>query len=430
MSVAGSKRCCEMTETSVPALALRLDDLVGLLDRHLGRLLDDDVLAGRERLLGDHAVQPGRACRRDHVDLLGRQGVGEGGVRPAAALGGQRLGARQVDVDDGDELDLVTELGHHLAVLLADDSGADDGERGPVVAVGCSVAHAYSIPSFCSSPVKAACARVKSSGPEKPPSAWTSPRCGSREKNPSKPSSRKRPDGLDQLAVAVAGDRHGPVGRVGVLDLHVLEVRTQRRVPLGEGADPDLDEVRRVPRHPQVRRPDRLDDVEAALRDVAVDLLLVLVHEDDPGGLADVGERTHTAEHLVAVVLRVVTGSDEEREQPDVRRTKGFRHIGRVPSTLEVRLEVLVDEDLPDRRADAGDLETVPVQRLLHRRELGVVEVEDVDAPGAADLDVGSGRDLPPPSTASRSPRRSRRRIRTESTWGYFTLPAVSPPTR
>src|SRR4029453_530005 len=103
-------------------------------------------------------------------------------VCPSAPLSGERLRAGQVDVDDGDQLQSVGQLVHHHAVVRADNARADEGEA--------RFGHAYSIPSFLRRPVKAVWARVNSSGPEKPPRAWTSPRCGSSEKNPSKPSSR------------------------------------------------------------------------------------------------------------------------------------------------------------------------------------------------------------------------------------------------
>jgi len=76
---------------------------------------------------------------------------------------------------------------------------------------------------------------------------------GLEREEPVEPVLAEGPDGLDQLAVTVAGHGYGPVGGVGVLDLHVLEVGTQDRIPLGERADADLDEVRRVPRHSKLR---------------------------------------------------------------------------------------------------------------------------------------------------------------------------------
>src|SRR6478752_3483365 len=79
-------------------------------------------------------------------------------------------------------------------------------------------------------------------------------------------------------------------GQQRVLDLDVDGVRAQLRVAFGERGHPDLHEVGGVPGQPQGGRADRLDDVEHALRDVAVDVLLVLVKQHDPGGLGARGE--------------------------------------------------------------------------------------------------------------------------------------------
>ena len=57
----------------------------------------------------------------------------------------------------------------------------------------------------------------------------------------------------------------------------------QHGVPLGERPHPDLDEVGRIPGQLQLGRRHRGDDVEAAARNVAVDLLLVLMHQDHVG---------------------------------------------------------------------------------------------------------------------------------------------------
>ena len=62
--------------------------------------------------------------------------------------------------------------------------------------------------------------------------------------------------------------------------------------------------------------------------------------------------------------------------------------VGGMPHPLQVRREVLLDGDLADRRADAGDGEPVRGQDLLGRAELIAVEVEDIDVPGAAELQV------------------------------------------
>ena len=60
-------------------LPLGRDDLVGLRDGGLGRLLDDHVLAGLERLDRHLAVPAGRGADHDDVDVDGCKRLGERG---------------------------------------------------------------------------------------------------------------------------------------------------------------------------------------------------------------------------------------------------------------------------------------------------------------------------------------------------------------
>ena len=120
-------------------------------------------------------------------------------------LGGQLLGPFQVEVDDGDQVDLVGQFADHRPVDGADHAGTDKGEPDPVVGFA-DGAHAYWIPSLLRMSVKAFQALVNSSGPDSAPYAVYSPRCGSREKNPSKPSARRARTVSTHLAVAGAGD--------------------------------------------------------------------------------------------------------------------------------------------------------------------------------------------------------------------------------
>src|SRR5690606_2097935 len=202
----------------------------------------------------------------------------------------------------------------------------------------------------------------------------------------------ERPDrGLD-LAVALPRGHDRAVGQQGVLHLQVLHVRTEARIALGERPDADLHEVRRVPRQPQLRRADRLHDVQAALRGVAVDLLLVLVQQDHVVALGLGGERGHPAQHLVAVRHGVVALRDEEGEEPDVGR---LQHPGDVQGAAhphEVGVEVVEHPDLADRRADRGRADAGAVERRAHPLQLVVVEVQDVGVPRAAELDVADAQ--------------------------------------
>ena len=101
-SVAGSNRCWEITATTVPAARCASMISIGLVQGHLGRLLDDHVLAGCQGFDSHLAVGSGRGAHDDHIDLDSRQRIGQGLECLAAALGGHRLGPFGPVVDHRD----------------------------------------------------------------------------------------------------------------------------------------------------------------------------------------------------------------------------------------------------------------------------------------------------------------------------------------
>ena len=105
-------------------------------------------------------------------------------------LGGQLLGPLRVEVDDGDQVDPVGQFADHRPVDGADNAGTDKGQSDSPVGFA-DGAHAYAIPSLVRMSVKAFQALVNRSGPDSAPNSVYSPRCGSSEKNPSKPSARR-----------------------------------------------------------------------------------------------------------------------------------------------------------------------------------------------------------------------------------------------
>ena len=94
--------------------------------------------------------------------------------------------------------------------------------------------------------------------------------------------------------------------------------------------------------------PDRLDDVEDPLRDVAVDVLLVLVQQHDAGGLGQRREGAHPAEHLVAVPRGRLVRAQEEREDPDERGAEAPGDDQGPLGPDEVGVEVVLDIDLAE----------------------------------------------------------------------------------
>ena len=134
--------------------------------------------------------------------------------------------------------------------------------------------------------------------------------------------------------------------------MEVLQIGPQQVVTVGEGSHGALDEVGRVPDQSQLLGSDRLHDVQAALRVIAVDVLLVLVQEHHVMAVGCAGQRSHPAQHLVAVPPGFAPRRDEEREQPDVGRVQDPGNVQRPLKPDQMLLEVVSDRDLADRRAD------------------------------------------------------------------------------
>ena len=100
------------------------------------------------------------------------------------------------------------------------------------------------------------------------------------------------------------------------------------------------------------------------------------------------GERGHPAEHFVAVPFRGLVRAEEEGEDPDERRAEALRDSEGAVGPDQVGGEVVLDIDLADGRADGRDREVVLGQERRHLVDLLVGQVEHVDVPGAAELDV------------------------------------------
>lgn len=128
-------------------------------------------------------------------------------------------------------------------------------------------------------------------------------------------------------------------------------MRTEHRVALRVGLDTALDEIRRVPGEPQLLGPDRLDNVEAPVRSVAVDVLLVLVQEHHIVSTGPLGKGGHAPQDLVAVRRRFVAFREEEGENPDVGSLESFGDVQGAVEPAQMVIEVVVHADLTDRRA-------------------------------------------------------------------------------
>src|SRR5471030_844314 len=84
----------------------------------------------------------------------------------------------------------------------------------------------------------------------------------------------------------------------------------------------------------------------------------------------------------------VISYGHEEREQPDVWRAENVCDVERAREPGQVRLEVGSDGNLADGRADRGCPDATGCKDLARGMELFIVQVEHVDVPRAAELDV------------------------------------------
>ena len=328
----------------LPGALLGVDDPVGRGQGDVDRLLDDDVLAGVQGGHGAVGVQAAGRADGDGVDVVAAQDrveVGGGlGRRTASASSCALAGSRSTTVTSSATSGRSASA---RAWILADDAGADEGEPELLGA------HEYAIPSLSRMAVNARVARVKFVGPGERAALVVGAEVRLHREEAVEAVGGQRADGLADLPVALAGGHHVTGGEQRVLDLDVDGVRAERRVAVGERGDAHLHVVGGVPGQPQGRGADRLDDVEHAVGDVAVDVLLVLVQQHDAGGRGLLGEGGHPPEHLVAVLLRRLVRAQEEGEDPDERGAEALRDGQRPVGPDQVGVEVVLDIDLAER---------------------------------------------------------------------------------
>ncbi len=170
--------------------------------------------------------------------------------------------------------------------------------------------------------------------------------------------------------------------------MDVLDVRAQHLVALGVRHYATLHEVGRVPRGPQVGRIHRLEDVQTAAWNVAVNMLLVLVQQRHLQRSCRLRETPHAIQHFLPVRLRLLSLGNEEREDANVGRTHELRDVQCAREASEVRLEWVGDRYLADGRADRGNANPRLVQPTLDLGQLSIREVEHVLAPHPTELQV------------------------------------------
>jgi len=195
---------------------------------------------------------------------------------------------------------------------------------------------------------------------------------------------------LAHLPVTLAGGHHLARRREGILDLEVDKVRPEQGVGLGEGPGAALDEVRRVERRTQRGGAHGGYQVGAPRGNVAVDLLLVLVGQDEAAVRCDPGQGAHPVDDLGPVPPGLLPGRDEEGEHPHDPGAEFGGDVGDAAHPVQLGWQRRGDGDLPDGRADRRYPGPGALQRRAEGGDLRAGEVGNVDRPGAAQLQVGN----------------------------------------
>ncbi len=92
--------------------------------------------------------------------------------------------------------------------------------------------------------------------------------------------------------------------------------------------------------------------------------------------------------HLVAMIGDIVALRRVVTEDTNVRGTKERRQLHRVFEIVEVLAVVLVDPNLPDRRADARNCQAAVIEHPLEFPALIIRELHHACAPCAAKLHI------------------------------------------
>src|ERR671912_416763 len=121
----------------------------------------------------------------------------------------------------------------------------------------------------------------------------------------------------------------------------------------------------------------------ATARDVAVDVLLVLVQESDPGIFRLTGHDPQTVDHLFPILFWLLAIGNKEGEDADVRRSHDIGGAQRAPETLQVRPEGFRHRHFAYRGAYGGYPDAALRGRGLYPVQLIVRQVEHVGVPHA-----------------------------------------------
>src|SRR5829696_3945575 len=120
------------------------------------------------------------------------------------------------------------------------------------------------------------------------------------------------------------------------------------------------------------------------MRDVAVELPIVLMQQDRVRRLGDLREGAHPAQHLLSMIVGVAAGRDEERRRS--RQRGGARPTWQRAAPVPGAAEVLVDKTISKGRSSV-------TRKRFHRSSSE--DIAESSAPQSARLRPASSGDYP-----------------------------------
>ena len=105
--------------------------------------------------------------------------------------------------------------------------------------------------------------------------------------------------------------------------------------------------------------------LSATICHITINFLLILMKKNDVVLCCVISHSSHSAEHLIVILLRVLPLRHKEAEHPNVRNLHHMSNIYRVAEQLKVVLKILRNRYLADRGSDGGQMNVILIQLLL-----------------------------------------------------------------
>ena len=167
------------------------------------------------------------------------------------------------------------------------------------------------------------------------------------------------------MTVAMARSHHRAIGHDGVLDVHVGDAVMELLVGL-RGIHAALDEVSRVEGEAHAVA-EVIQQVDAALGHIAVDLLLVIMHQLNTGLLGQIQHDGQAVDDLLPPISGIAARGREEAEHADALAAQVLAQLQTVAEQRQMLVKGFVQGSLAVGRAQGGQGNAGSVQPGLHR---------------------------------------------------------------